>query len=173
MRMSVGCAVAVAILLALPVAASAQAVDRPFKATFEGAATWDWPGVHPSGCTIVTTVTNAVGQATHLGRTVLYSSHCPAEPLYVVDGRMTLVASNGDKLFGRYDYDPTSTSHAIALAVTGGTGRFAKATGTLVGEFTVIPQLVPGCNPVPDPFPCFDFSVPWPWYQIVTGTIRY
>jgi hypothetical protein len=35
----------------------------------------------------------------------------------------------------------------------------------------VIQQFIPGCNPDPNPFPCFDFSVPRPWSATVTGTI--
>jgi hypothetical protein len=39
--------------------------------------------------------------------------------------------------------------------------------------YKVVQQFKPGCNPVPNPFPCFDFSVPWPWSATLEGTISY
>src|SRR5512144_2291228 len=105
------------ITLLVPVASYGQdGVDRPFRAVFTGSATWSWPGTWPSHCTIVTTVTDATGQATHLGSVVVSASHCPAEPAYVIDGRMTITAANGDTLTGQYDYDPQSTSQSVAVA---------------------------------------------------------
>jgi hypothetical protein len=166
-----------AVLLGLaivPIAASGQSgTDRPFKATLTGSATWAWPGVSPSDCTIATTLTDAKGEATHLGTVVVSMSHCPGEPAYVNDGRITITAANGDVLEGRYDYDPTSTSRSIPVSFTGGTGRFAQASGVAVLDFVVVQQFIPGCNPVPNPFPCFDFSIPWPWSATIAGTISY
>ena len=167
-------AAALITLLVVPMAASGQeGTDRPFKAWLTGSAHWDSPGVSPSNCTIVTTLTDSMGQATHLGRVVASWSHCPAEPEYVTDGRLTITAKNGDMLSGRYDYDPTSGSNSFSVSWTGGTGRFAQASGSVVLAYTVIPQFIPGCNPEPDPFPCFDFSVPWQWSATATGTITY
>ena len=146
---------------------------KPFEARFTGSARWAFPGESPSNCAIVTTLTDSMGQSTHLGRVAASWSHCPAEPAYVTDGRLTITAANGDMLFGRYDYDPTSASHSFPVSWTGGTGRFAQASGSVVVAFTVIPQFIPGCNPEPAPFPCFDFSVPWAWSATATGTITY
>lgn len=167
-------AAALITLLVVPMAASGpEGIDRPFKARLAGSVHWDYPGVSPSNCTLVTSLTDSVGQATHLGRVVASWSHCPAEPAYVIDGRLTMIAANGDMLFGRYDYDPTSVSSSIPITWTGGTGRFAEASGSVISTFKVVQQFIPGCNPDPDPFPCFDFSVPWPWSATLTGTITY
>jgi hypothetical protein len=160
-------------VLAVPAASSAQnGTDRPFNATLTGSAEWLWPGVTPSNCTVATTLTEASGQATHLGRVVLTSWHCPGEPGYIMDGRMTITAANGDTLTGQYDYDPTSKSNIIAVAWTGGTGRFANATGAVALRFLVEQQFKEGCSPVPS-FGCFDFSIPWPWSATIVGTISY
>ena len=147
--------------------------DRPFKATLAGAARWEFPGTSPSNCTEVTTFTEATGEATHMGRIETLWSHCPAEPDYVNEGRMRLIAANGDELYGAYDYDPNSESNDFPITFTGGTGLFADASGTVTLSYNVIPQFIPGCNPEPDPFPCFDFTVPWQWSATMTGTISY
>jgi hypothetical protein len=151
-------------LFVVPVASTATGgTDRPFKATLAGAARWESPGVSPSNCTVVTTYTEAAGQVTHMGRTEVYFTHCPAEPDYVVDGRLRFVAPNGDELYATYNYDPVSGTNDIPVTLNGGTGSFAGASGAAVVTYEVIPQFIEGCNPVPDPFACFDFSVPWPW----------
>lgn len=161
-------------LLVMPMAASGQqGTDRPMKAKFTGTASWEWPGDWPSGCAMVTTVTRATGQATHLGLAVLTSSHCPAEPTNKEDGWITLIAANGDMLYGRYDYDPAPGPQPPPVIWTGGTGRFAGASGSAIMTYKVVPQFIPGCDPDPNPFPCYDFSVPWPWSATLTGTISY
>jgi hypothetical protein len=173
-RSALAIAAAVVGLLVVPMlAAGLSGTDRPFRAVLTGAAHWEWPGAWPSGCTMVTTVTEATGQATHLGRVVATMSHCPAEADHVLDGWMTITAANGDTLIGRYDYDPYSTSLSFPVSWAGGTGRFAGAAGSVAGSFTVTPQFIAGCNPDPDPFACYDFSVPWPWSATMSGTISY
>lgn len=161
-------------LLAVSVAsAGTGGTGRPFKATLSGSVHWAFPGVSPSNCTTVTTLTDAAGQVTHMGRVTASWSHCPDEPAYTTDGRLTLTAANGDKLYGRYDYDPTSESNSFPVTWAGGTGRFADASGTAVVAYEVIPRFISGCNPEPDPFPCLDFSVSWPWSATITGTVSY
>jgi hypothetical protein len=147
--------------------------DRPFKATLVGAARWEFPGSSPSNCAEVTTLTEATGQGTHMGQIEAFWSHCPAEPDNVNDGRLRLVATNGDELYGTYDYDPNSESNDIQITFNGGTGSFEDASGTVVATYEVIPQFIPECDPEPDPFSCFDFFVPWPWSATLTGTISY
>ncbi len=144
----------------------------PFKATFEGAARWGFPGESPSDCEVATTFTDATGQATHMGRAVLSSSHCPAMPGYTADGRVTIKAADGDLLFGRYDYDPADTSLVLPIEWVGGTGRFARTSGSVVMKAGIEQQFIPGCVVDPkNPFPCFDFSVPWPWWATMSGFI--
>jgi hypothetical protein len=161
------------ILLVAPISAYGQdGTDRPFKARMAGTVTFEWPGEWPSGCAMVTTVTHATGQATHLGLAVATASHCPAQPTYANDGRLTLTAANGDMLYGTYDYVPGPAA-PTPVTWTGGTGRFAGASGSAFMDWKVVQQFIPGCNPDPTPSACFDFSVPWPWSATMTGTVSY
>lgn len=176
--------VSLAVVLALALLASpfiirvAKAAeggtDLPFKGTLAGAARWEFPGVTPSNCTVVTTLTDGVkGQATHMGQVEAFMTHCPAEPEIVNDGRITFIAANGDKLYGTYNYDPMIDSDNIPITLNGGTGRFVNASGVVTMTYQVEPKFIEGCNPEPDPFPCMDFSVSWPWSATLAGTISY
>jgi hypothetical protein len=158
----------------IPVATAAVGgTNLPFMATLVGTAHWDFPGSTPSYCTVVTTLTEATGQATHMGRISTTMSHCPAEADIINDGRLTLTAANGDELYGTYNYDPASESNDIPITFIGGTGLFADASGAALLTYEVVPQFIPGCNPDPDPFFCMDFSAHWPWAATMTGTISY
>lgn len=161
-------------LFVMTLASSAKAgSDRPFKATLAGSVYWEFPGESPSNCEVVTTLSDISGQATHMGRVETFWSHCPAEPDYVDDGKIRLVAANGDELYGTYDYDPNDESNEIPITLAGGTGSFADASGAIVVTYVVIPQFLPDCNPETDDFYCFDLSVSWPWSGTMTGTISY
>jgi hypothetical protein len=174
---SLAVVMAVILLVSLVVVSMAFAdkggTNLPFKATLAGAARWEFPGTTPSGCTVVTTLTEATGQGTHMGQIKAFFSHCPADPNIVEDGRLTLVAANGDELYGTYNYDPASEDNYFPINLNGGTGAFGDASGTVIMTYEVTPQFIPDCNPEPDPFPCMDFSVPWPWSATMTGTISY
>lgn len=50
--------------------------------------------------------------------------------------------ANGDILYGVYDYDPNSDSNSIPVTLTGGTGRFADASGAAVVTYRVRQRLV-------------------------------
>lgn len=163
---------ALVALLAMPAAAASHGTERPFKGSFAGEIRWEWPGSFPSGCTIATTVTEGSGVATHLGKVGLAASHCPAEPEYVSDGRATFVAANGDELNGAYDYDPLSEGNQITFYFTGGTGRFADASGSAVWTYYIVPVLIEGCDD-PENFDCLDLTVPWQWWSTLVGTVSY
>ena len=156
-------------LLVVPMAIAAKGgTDRPFKARLTGEVTFAFPGT----CQEVTTLTEATGQATHMGRIQTFWSHCPAEENNANDGRLILVGANGDEVYGEYDYDNTSPDNSFPITVVGGTGRFASASGALVVTYEVIPEF--RCIPDPNsPFPCLDFSVPWQWSGTLTGRISY
>lgn len=161
-------------LLIMRIASAAEGgTDLPFKATLTGSVTYEFPGSSPSNCTVVTTLTEGSGQATHMGQIEASFTHCPADPDILNDGRMTFIAANGDKLYGTYNYDPMSESMDFSVDLNGGTGLFADASGAVIMSAEAIPQFIPGCNPEPDPFPCFDFTIPWPWSATFAGTITY
>jgi hypothetical protein len=174
-RLVLAAAALVTLLLVPAATAGKGGTDRPFQATLTGSVHWAFPGVSPSNCTVVTTLSNSTGEVTHLGRVVVSWSHCPAEPAYITDGRMTMTAANGDILYGTYNYDPNSTGNTIPLTFVGGTGRFADATGTVIVTYWVDPVFwpMPPCDPKTDPLGCMNLTVPWSAGWSFTGTINY
>lgn len=114
--------------------AVARANDRPFKASLTGNAhlsPTDDPLVQRNDET-------GAGKATHLGRftweDVEYADFGAIPGGVAVVATFTMTAANGDRLFGKF----TSTGEladATTLVIhgtfefTGGTGRFADATG--------------------------------------------
>jgi hypothetical protein len=164
-------AAALVSLLLVPAASAGQGgTDRPFQATLVGSIHWESPGMSPSNCAVVTTLGEGTGEATHLGRVTVAWSHCPEEPDYIGDGRMNLTAANGDHLYGIYDHDDLSS-----VAVTGGTGRFSDAMGSLVNNFLVSPVYwpMPPCDPNTDPMGCVNVTVPWQAGWSISGTLSY
>ena len=131
---------------------------KPYKANGEGRVinvVWASPTGGPvpgvtstfdGRCTVpsdyVVTFTMA-GEATHLGHFTGEAEHCtqliwslqgPAGATYD-DGRFTTVAANGDTITGTYTDSEGGIDESGALwfrdkwTITGGTGRFAGATG--------------------------------------------
>lgn len=152
--------------LSTPASAAAGGSDRPFRATATGQIHYDTG--NPLGCPLApflfpsafTSVLDAAGQATHLGAFTLSGSHC--ESLFQsTDGQMTLVAANGDRLYGTYATTWTVKGGQVIvdgpLDINGGTGRFTHATGSLSQHhvITVLDQQ------------------PWPLQMSFTGKISY
>ncbi len=71
-----------------------------------------------------------------------FTGFSPPTSPFEITGTTTFVAANGDKLFGTVtgtgslDSDGTSSGVNV-VTITGGTGRFANATGTLAETYTV------------------------------------
>ena len=121
------------VALALPIYAAA-ADQLPLKAaesgTFQLAGPCDTNGV-------IIDVTGT-GHATDFGNYSVHYRECflPATGT-VMGGSFTLTAANGDTLYGTYtgQASPTGDPNVIAFddpgLITGGSGRFAAATGRL------------------------------------------
>ncbi len=105
------------------------------------------------------------GPIRHLGLTTLSSTACqvltgiafPSAFLRGFDGLGTLEAANGDKIFGSSEYEGVINLNCSApsaftgvLSVTGGTGRFAGAVGTINWSGTQVPS---ACPPDSEPPP--------------------
>jgi len=132
-------AVAVSVMLVvsaggtLPVGASA---NTPFRAQFEVPMTLT-PDADCGGFRVTGTGT---GRATHMGAATITVDECVnfvREPGRVhVYGMLVLTAANGDELHVSVDKvgdlpGPTGDAHVKGpYEVTGGTGRFAAATGS-------------------------------------------
>ena len=122
-------------LVALAVPMRAAAADRvPLKATETGTFQLLGP-CQTSG--IIVDVTGS-GHATHLGNFTTHYHECfdPATGA-VTDGSFTLTAANGDTILGTYGGQVSPTGDQTVFAyddpgvITGGTGRFAGASGTV------------------------------------------
>jgi hypothetical protein len=139
-------AVLVAAALCLVLAAPVAAADpvRPFGGTAMVSVETEGP---PTGCAPDAMGREsfvAQGQLLHLGRSTLEGAHCTHLDMAtgagsLVDGMMTITAANGDTLavayHGTFRLYPWPNPEvmldaAISWTITGGTGRFANATGT-------------------------------------------
>jgi hypothetical protein len=88
-----------------------------------------------------TSVVSHVGQSTlHIDGVIT-----PTGPsTFTVAGPLTLTAANGDQLFGDFSGSGTNVASGgstgtTATTITGGTGRFTGASGSVSGPFTQTP----------------------------------
>jgi hypothetical protein len=121
-----------AVLLTAAIASPVLAQEQvPFRGTFE-AIEYTSGGAFP----LFVQSLSGKGHATHLGRfTVTSELHINVLTL-VGSGVFTLTAANGDTLFGTITGLATVVEGIAYIqethTITGGTGRFADATGTFV-----------------------------------------
>lgn len=160
-RMSVGAVAAMLVAgLVAPVGAPAVAAEmRPFTGRASGEVTF----VPSESCPLgLRTVTEAVGQARHLGRMSLSSGHCAAFGPFG-PGTMTLTAANGDRVLLEYvGFGPMPEGvYEVQVdgKVVGGTGRFEGAAGEV--DMTLHVQ-----------FQGYD-DLSWPTTLEWTGSISY
>ena len=124
------------ILLASTTFAAPAAGERQLllKGSFEAVET------HEFGPGIMFVDATGVGNATHLG---LFTYDLQAEvslPSLAASASAILIAANGDRIFGEGSGQGTPTgapnivSIVEAYTITGGTGRFAGATGSFTVE---------------------------------------
>lgn len=148
----VGMLLALASLLTVGLSLVAAGQQRPFKG---GGPEWvvqEGPG-GACGADRIDVQVEGNGQATHVGQYTITRHHCfnPALATFE-EGTFELTAANGDKIFGTYsgfvagvvEVDEQGNPLVIiinaAQVITGGTGRFADATGQgdLYSEFNLI-----------------------------------
>jgi hypothetical protein len=130
----VGLLVAVAVLLAS--VAVAMAAETPFRGTLKAVETSQL--VFP----IASVDREGTGTATYLGK---YTEHVTLQVNVLTgssSGAATFTAANGDTLTASITGQSTPTSPGVLSIVevytsTGGTGRFAGATGTFTLESTL------------------------------------
>jgi hypothetical protein len=117
----------------LSVAVSATAAETPFKGTVNAVETSQV--VFP----IASVTRDGGGTATYLGK---YTEHITVQVNVLTShgiGAATFTAANGDTLTATVDGQATPVSPGVlsiveVYTVTGGTGRFADATGTFTLE---------------------------------------
>ena len=142
-------AVLAALVLTAPLAGAVALT--PFRSEFAIEATFI-PTATPG---VLAGTTSGAGRATHLGRvttstteTLDFTASATGAAL-IREGLMTMVAANGDEL--HWAYSGTASAPGATgdvdlggtFTVTGGTGRFATATGggTFTGSASVVTGL--------------------------------
>lgn len=120
------------------VAAASARKELPFKGSFEAVETYQ-----ANGPTVFVTATGS-GEATQLGRyTVSYEVEVDLPTGAGTGLSAHYVAANGDSLFAEGSGqatptdDPTVFSIVETYTITGGTGRFANASGSFTVNRTV------------------------------------
>jgi hypothetical protein len=105
----------------------------PFKGSLDGVVTHT-----PVDARTDAVLVEATGTATHLGQFAVSVPHFVDTPTRTAAGDYLFTAANGDTLTARFtgQASPTATPGVIHIVetatITGGTGRFAGATGSFV-----------------------------------------
>ena len=118
--------VALATLSPASALASAGATDRPMKGTGSGTLSLNPETGAFTG--------DAAGVSSHLGSyTVrLEGTGTPTpEGDFAGSGTATVAAADGEQLTGTFTLSATGHTTTVVVEITGGTGRFADASGTL------------------------------------------
>ncbi len=114
-------------------AVSVQAGQVRFSGKLEGAVT-----VTPLQPPTANVLIEATGNATHLGRFKLMIPHLVNLATRTATGTYTFTAANGDLLFASFTGQaltpPPMVSTVENATITGGTGRFAGATGSFIAS---------------------------------------
>lgn len=126
--------IALATVLAVSAAARAVADEQvPFRGRDAG-----YFVITPMGGPMVLTQDFTTGHGTHLGAYSLVAQEdINLETLAVTNGSFTITAANGDTIYGTYSGQAEATDRPGVIRyvatgpITGGTGRFEGATGTL------------------------------------------
>jgi len=113
---------------------AAEEKEVRFKGSLEGTVT-----VTPLTPPFVSVLIQASGQATHLGRFTVEIPHTVNQALRMASGTWLFTAANGDTLTAEFTGVATLTAPGVlstteTATITGGTGRFAGATGSFTAE---------------------------------------
>ena len=125
-------ALALTFSLAGPVAAREHV---PFHGTLDGMAT-----ITPLSPPLLSVTIDAAGTASHLGRFTVNVPHVVNAQTRIAVGSYVFTAANGDTLRATFTGQATLTATPGVLAIaeeatiTGGTGRFAGASGTFTTQ---------------------------------------
>ena len=131
-RIALALAAFAVLALAGPVAAGEHV---RFKGRLQGDVT-----ITPLAPPFISVLVEATGKANHLGKFTLEIPHVVDRATRTAMGSYLFTAANGDMLFADFtgQSTPTATPGVLAIVetatITGGTGRFADATGSFVCE---------------------------------------
>ena len=122
-------------VLALSSLVATAAVEVPFRGTLSGVVTHTT--IDPQTDAVLV---EATGNATQLGQFAVSVPHLVNTSTRTAAGTYVFTAANGDTLTAQFtgQASPTATPGVISIVetatITGGTGRFAGATGSFVAE---------------------------------------
>ena len=135
-RYSFAAGLALAVVAALGLASPVSAGEQvPFKGSLGGDVTHT-----PVDAQTDYVLVEATGNATELGRFTLDIPHLVDRPTRTAVGTYEFTAANGDTLIAAFTGIATPTAMPGVLyieetaTITGGTGRFAGATGSFAAE---------------------------------------
>jgi hypothetical protein len=119
-----------ALVGSVPTVGAAPTKTKTVTGSFHGAGGYVFDD---SSCTASSIASVGTYRAKHLGRGTYAFRICLTSDnaLHAV-GTFELVTRAGAQLHGAIDTDVTNGLHGLPVTITGGTGRFAAATGNLV-----------------------------------------
>jgi hypothetical protein len=133
---------AMAVAAAAPGDQKGKTVPRDFWGVLNGGFTFVYFG---SGDYDFDTLGAATGTLSPLGLVTLSTKHRPSAG-GSLDGTFVIVAAGGDKIRGTYTgtvewitYVPAQLTGTLVLEISGGTGRFAHASGSINASFLETP----------------------------------
>ncbi len=162
----------VSLFLAMAISAMTTASDSNGTATvahditgvLEGTLTFV-PLPNPVTIFDVDTIGDSSGIVKGLGRSHMFTFHRPTPDGRVTNGLVRIVAADGDVIRGQYEgttvpgTEPNQLIGRADFVISGGTGRFAKASGTM--RATVYVTFIG--------FGVFE----WPATWVLEGTVSY
>ncbi len=127
--------IAMAALAASPPVQRQQSVARHMTGMLDGRFTFTGPWEGPWDVTGALT-----GTVTHLGLARMSTTHVSSPEGTISGGTFEMTAANGDTILGTYTATGQWISNdqvlgAATLEITGGTGRFVGASGTITAAF--------------------------------------
>jgi hypothetical protein len=140
-RTTLLCSVFVVLAITLIVAAPGGPPTKPYALNINGTLDGRFGFLpYDEGFWDFLTISEATGDVSSLGSAKIYSTHQPHEDGMLTGGEFRIVADRGDVLYGTYEGTAAYVSDdqvlgQATLLVSGGTGRYTNASGTLTGEF--------------------------------------
>jgi hypothetical protein len=133
--------VAIAVVAAAPDGPGTRTVSRDIWGVQSGGFTFEGPDAGPW-----ITIGAATGTLSQFGLVKLYTRHSAnSDDGTLTNGEFQIVAENGNKIWGSYEGhaaysgDYSEVYGTAALVISGGTGRFAHAHGTINATFVEKP----------------------------------
>jgi len=128
-------ALAIVAVAAAPDSQANKTVPRSVGGAMDGRFTFVGEDTGPW-----TTTGDVKGTLRHLGLAKMYTRHTASPDGTLSDGTFAIVAANGDEIRGTYTasgewISGTQVLGAASLLIESGTGRFARARGTITAAF--------------------------------------